>query len=195
MSKKAEIIAVPDGRLREKAEKVSEVTDEVRGIIRRMTELSLEWEKDHPHELSAAMAAPQMGELVRVIIIRENMDDKEDASWTALINPVVVATDGPETVDFEGCLSVPNIYGKVKRPRKVRIKAMLEDGTPVRVKATEGLARTLLHEIDHLDGVLFIDHIKGEKDAFYRLTDKGELAPLDYETQIKDNEELWGGGE
>ena len=54
------------------------------------------------------------------------------------------------------------------------------------------MARTLLHEIDHLDGVLFIDHIKGEKDAFYEMDDKGELVPVDYDSKIAGNKKLWG---
>jgi peptide deformylase len=73
------------------------------------------------------------------------------------------------------------------------VKAMLEDGTEVRIKATDELARTLLHEIDHLNGVLFIDHIRDEKDAFYKMNDKGDLIPVeDYEKEIRDNDELWG---
>ena len=92
----------------------------------------------------------------------------------------------------EGCLSVPAIYGMVPRPSKVRVKAKLEDGTEVRIKATDELARTLLHEIDHLDGVLFIDHIKGVKDAFYEMNDEGDLVPVDYDAKIAGNNELWG---
>jgi len=63
----------------------------------------------------------------------------------------------------------------------------------VRIKATGELARTLLHEIDHLNGVLFIDHIRGKKDAFYKMDSKGELLPVeDYEKEIKNNDKLWG---
>jgi peptide deformylase len=80
----------------------------------------------------------------------------------------------------------------VPRETKVRVKAKLEDGTEVRIKATDELARTLLHEIDHLDGILFIDHIKGVKDAFFKMNNKGDLEPLDYDTEIADNQELWG---
>ncbi len=68
---------------------------------------------------------------------------------------------------------------------------MLEDGTEVRLKADGYLARTLMHEIDHLNGVLFIDHIKDDQDAFYRLDDKGDLQPVDYDTEIKDNTDLF----
>ena len=156
------IITTPDPILREKSEKVGKIDDEILDIIENMRKLSLDWEKEHPYELSAAMAAPQMGVNKRIIIVCD-----------------------------EGCLSVPSIYGKVPRASKVRVKAKLEDGTEVRIKATDELARTLLHEIDHLDGILFIDHIKGKKDAFYEMNDKGDLEPVDYDEKIANNKKLF----
>lgn len=186
------IITTPDARLREKSTKVSKIDDEILEIIANMRKLSLDWEKKHPYELSAAMAAPQMGVNKRIIIIRDDMEDKDNVSFTALINPEVIRAEGKIKKDYEGCLSVPSIYGMVPRASKVRVKAKLEDGTDVRIKATDELARTLLHEIDHLDGVLFIDHIKNDKDAFYKMDDKGDLVPVDYEKEIKDNPKLWG---
>lgn len=181
------IITTPDARLREKSEKVREIDDEIRRVIADMRKLSLDWEAKHPFELSAAMAAPQMGVLKRIIIIRDDMEDKKNASFTALINPEVIKAEGKTKKDYEGCLSVPTIYGMVPRATKVKVKAKLEDGTEVRIKATDEMARTLLHEIDHLNGILFIDHIKGVKDAFYEMNDKGDLVPVDYDTRIKDN--------
>ena len=89
-------------------------------------------------------------------------------------------------------MSVPSVYGMVPRPSKVRVKAKLEDGTEVRIKATDELARTLLHEIDHLDGVLFIDHIRDKKDAFYKMNENGDLEPVDYDKEIANNAKLWG---
>ena len=186
------IITTPDSRLREKSEKVRGIDDEIHGIIADMRKLSLNWEKDHPYEISAAMAAPQMGINKRIIIIRDDMEDKKNATFTALINPEIIRAEGKMKTDFEGCLSVPTIYGMVPRATKVKVKAKLEDGTEVRIKATGELARTLLHEIDHLDGVLFIDHIKDKKDAFYEMDEKGELVPVDYDEKIANNKELWG---
>ncbi len=185
------IITTPDPRLREKSEKVTKIDDEILGIIADMRKLSLDWEKDHPYELSAAMAAPQMGVNKRIIIIRDDMEDKKKATFTALINPEIIRADGKIKTDQEGCLSVPAIYGMVPRASKVKVKAKLEDGTEVRIKATDEMARTLLHEIDHLDGILFIDHIKGKKDAFYEMTDKGDLVPVDYDKKIAGNKKLF----
>lgn len=187
------IITTPDRRLREPSEKVRQIDFEVLDIINDMRKLSLDWESKHPYELSAAMAAPQMGVNKRIIIIRDDMEDKKNGHFTALINPEVTKTEGKTVTDFEGCLSVPTIYGMVPRPLKVRVKAKTEDGKEVRIKASGELARTLLHEIDHLNGILFIDHIKDKADAFYYMDDKGELLPIkDYEKEIKNNKKLWG---
>lgn len=187
------IITTPDKRLREKSEKVRVIDDKILKIIADMRKLSLDWEADHPYELSAAMAAPQMGVNKRIIIVRDDMEDKKNGTFTALINPEVIRVEGKTKTDYEGCLSVPSIYGMVPRATKVKVKAKLEDGTEVRIKATDELARTLLHEIDHLDGILFIDHIRDESDAFYKMNDKGDLVPVeDYEKEIRDNPKLWG---
>lgn len=186
-----EIITTPDPRLRQKSQKINRITEETKQIIATMVKQSLAWEKDHPHEISAAMAAPQLGINKRIIIIRDDTDDKSNANFTALIDPEVIKTEGKIIKDYEGCLSVPFIYGLVPRPNKARIKARLEDGTEVRIKASGMLARTLLHEIDHLDGILFIDHIKDQKDAFFKLDDNGEIVPIDYDTHIKNNFKLF----
>ncbi len=185
------IITTPDPRLRQKCKKVNHVDDEIREMVKNMIQNCLDWEKDHEFEISAALAAPQLGYDRRIIVVREDTDDKENAEFIPLINPEVIKTEGKTLYDYEGCLSVPTIYGKVPRPAKARIKAQTIDGQDVRIKADGFLARTLLHEIDHLNGVLFIDHIKGVKDAFYRLNDKGDLVPVDYDKEIAHNKELF----
>lgn len=185
------IVTTPDPRLRQKSEKVHQIDDEIKRIIDEMIASSLAWEEEHEFELSAAMAAPQLGYNKRIIVVREDMSNKDNATFVPLINPVVIKTEGKIIEDYEGCLSVPSVYGKVGRPYKARIKAVTENGEEVRLKATGFLARTLLHEIDHLDGVLFIDHIKDQTDAFYKLNDKGDLEPLDYDKYIKNNKDLF----
>ena len=185
------VITTPDPRLRQKSTKVNNIDDEAKQIISEMVQSCIDWENEHEFELSAAMAAPQLGYNRRIIVVREDMSNKDNANFIALINPEVIKTEGKTLYDYEGCLSVPTIYGKVPRPAKARIKAVLEDGTEVRLKAQDFLARTLLHEIDHLNGILFIDHIKDQTDAFYKLDDKGDLVPLDYDKYIKDNKDLW----
>ncbi len=191
MSNKSAVITTPDPRLRKKSAKVRATDEDVPKIVKEMIESCIAWENEHEFELSAAMAAPQLGYNKRIIVVREDMGNKDNATFVALLNPEVIKTEGKTLYDYEGCLSVPTIYGKVPRPSKARIKAMLEDGSEVRIKADGFLARTLLHEIDHLNGILFIDHIKGERDAFYQLNDKGDLVPLDYDKNVKDNKNLW----
>lgn len=185
------IVTTPDPRLRQKSEKVHQIDDETKRIIDEMIASSLAWEEEHEFELSAAMAAPQLGYNKRIIVVREDMSNKDNANFVPLINPIVIKTEGKIIEDYEGCLSVPSIYGKVGRPYKARIKAVTENGEEVRLKATGFLARTLLHEIDHLDGILFIDHIKDQTDAFYKLNNKGDLEPLNYDKYIKNNKDLF----
>lgn len=188
---KDDIIALPNPHLRQKSARIHVVTDEVRQLVDEMIRAALDWEDSRPHEISAALAAVQVDRLQRVVIVRSDFDNKETREFTALINPEIVKYEGEVLADFEGCLSVKHVYGKVPRHTKVRVKALDIDGNEIRIKAEGFLARVLQHEIDHTHGKVFIDHIKDQKDAFYTLDDKGELQPLNYDTEIADNEDLW----
>ncbi len=189
--KKEDIITLPNPHLREKSAKVHVITDETRQLINDMTTAALDWEDSRPHEISAALAAVQIDRLTRVVIVRSDFEDKAVREFTALINPEVVKYEGTLIEDFEGCLSVSGVYGKVPRYSRVRVKALDIDGNEIRLKADGFLARVLQHEIDHTNGTVFIDHIHDTHNAFYTLDDKGELQPLDYNAHIKDNHELW----
>lgn len=187
---KDDIITLPNPHLREVSSKVA-VDDATRALIDEMTAAALDWEASRPHEISAALAAVQIDRLDRVIIVRSDFDDKGSREFTALINPEIVKYEGSIVADYEGCLSVKDIYGKVPRHTKIRVRALDIDGNEVRFKADGFLARVIQHEIDHTKGIVFIDHIKEQTDAFYRLDDKGELEALDYDEHIKANPVLW----
>lgn len=109
------------------------------------------------------IAAPQVGELLRVAIV--DLGEGEDI--IEMINPLVVDTEG-EAIEVEGCLSFPELYGEVERPYFVQIKAQERDGTWYELEAEDYEARAILHEIDHLDGVLFDSKI-------IRVVDPSEL--------------------
>lgn len=189
--KKEDIITLPNPHLRQKSTRVHIITDDVKQLVTEMTDASLDWEDSRPHEISAALAAVQVDRLERVVIVRGDFDDKTNREFIPLINPEIVKGEGPMIEDYEGCLSVNGFYGKVPRYSKVRIKALDIAGNEVRIKAEGFLARVLQHEIDHTNGIVFVDHVRDQKDAFYRLNDKGELDPLDYDTYVKDNTDLW----
>ena len=189
--KKEDVITLPNPHLREKSVKVTAVDETVKALIHDLTAAALDWEDSRPHEISAAIAAVQIDTLSRVVIVRSDFDDKDTREFTPLINPEIIKYEGDVVEDYEGCLSVIDIYGKVPRHTRVRIKAMNMDGQEVRFKADGFLARVLQHEIDHTNGIVFIDHIHDQTDAFYELDDKGELRPLDYNDRIRDNAELW----
>ena len=189
--KKEDIITLPNPHLRDKSSRVHVVTDETKALVDDMIAASIDWEDSRPHEISAALAAVQIDRLDRVIIIRNDFDDKAVRDFTALINPEIVKYEGEQIADYEGCLSVNGFYGRVPRYTKVRVKAMNLNGDEIRFKAEGFLARVFQHEIDHTNGIVFIDHIKDNKDAFYRLDDKGELQPIDYDEHIAANPVLW----
>lgn len=156
-----------------------------------METATLDWEDSREHEVGVALAAIQVNKLLRIVVVRNNFEDKTDRSFHAFINPEITKYEGELVEDYEGCLSVKDIYGKVPRYTKVRVKALDLNGRPMRLTAEGFLARVMQHEIDHTNGMVFIDHIKDKPEAFYRLEADGSLTQLDYEKDIRDNSILW----
>ena len=193
--KKENIIFLPNPHLREKSEKISVVDENALALVDDMISAAIDWEDSRPHEISAALAAVQVDRLKRVLIIRGDFDNKNNREFIALINPKIIKYEGQITKDYEGCLSVKDIYGMVPRYSKIRIRALNVSGQEIQMKVSGFPARVLQHEIDHMEGKLFIDHIKHEVKAFYTLDDDGELRPLDYNEHVKDNPVLWSGDE
>ena len=186
--KKEDIITLPNNHLRQRSQKVHVITDDTKKLINDMLDAALDWEDSRPHEISAALAAVQIDKLERVVIVRSDFDEKSNRDFTVLINPSIVKYEGDIVSDYEGCLSVKQIYGKVPRYSKVRVKALSIDGRDIRFKAEGFLARVIQHEIDHTNGIVFVDHIQHKKDAFYSLDEDGELQPLDYDKDIADSD-------
>ncbi len=132
--------------LREKALPVKEITPEILNLIKDMAETMYT-------ASGVGLAALQVGVPKRIILV-----DGEEDGLIVLINPMIIKSEG-EVVEEEGCLSVPDIYSQVKRSSKVTIKALNENGDPIEITEEGLIARALQHEIDHLDGILFIDRI------------------------------------
>jgi peptide deformylase len=187
MPAKDSIIALPEPRLRAKSKRVAVITPQVREVIRKMIEATVDWEDSREHEVGVALAAIQIDQPYKIVIVRNDFENKEDKSFSVFINPEIIKLEGELEEDYEGCLSVIDIYGKVPRYSKVRLRALDQDGKPVRVKASGFLARIFQHEVDHTNGIMFVDHIKASKDAFYKLTDEGKLEPLAYEKVKAEN--------
>jgi peptide deformylase len=136
-----------DPVLRRAAEPVGEVTPEIRLIIADMTETMYD-------EVGIGLAAPQVGIPKRLIVIA----DEEGRGVQALLNPAIVDRGGEMTGE-EGCLSIPGVFAPVTRAAWVKVEARAVDGKPLTINARGLRARVLQHEIDHLDGVLFIDRV------------------------------------
>ncbi|HEX5394871.1 MAG TPA: peptide deformylase [Candidatus Saccharimonadales bacterium] len=178
MSKKDLIISLPNPHLRQKSQRVAVISDEVRQVIDEMKAATLDWEASRPHEVGVALAAIQIDMPYRIVIVRNDFDNKKDRSFSVLINPELIKLEGEVEEDYEGCLSVADIYGKVPRYTKVRVRALNEEGQQIRVRAEGFLARILQHEIDHTVGKMFVDYIKDKPGAFYKLTADGKLVNL-----------------
>lgn len=191
MATKEQIITLPNPHLRERSKKIGVVDTATKQLIEDMVSATLDWEDSRAHEVGVALAAIQIDVPLRVVVVRNNFDNKKDRGFQVFINPEITKYEGSIEEDHEGCLSIKDIYGKVPRYTRVRIKAMNEMGKEVRIKADGFLARVFQHEIDHTNGIVFIDHIKDKSDAFFQLDDEGQLQPLDYDKDIKDNASLW----
>lgn len=139
--------------LRERSTEVKVVDDGVRAFIDELFE-TMDANK------GVGLAANQVGRAVRVAVI------DADEHRIALVNPRVTVSGGPRESEEEGCLSIPDVFAEVTRPTEVTLEALDRDGKPYTLEATGLLARAIQHEIDHLDGVLFLDHLGPMKRQF-----------------------------
>ncbi|MGB9596836.1 MAG: peptide deformylase [Candidatus Poribacteria bacterium] len=156
--------------LRKVAEPVNEINDEIKKIVNDMLDTMYASE-------GVGIAAPQIGVSKRIIIIDTN---PEDASVKPLIiiNPEIVEASG-EIKEQEGCLSIPDVRSEVKRYEHVVVEGLDLEGNKIRVEGTDLLARALQHEIDHINGKLFIDHISKLKQQLI----KNQLRKIEQENK------------
>jgi len=172
--------------LRRKAKKVKDFDDALKTLADDMLETMLA-------SNGVGLAAPQVGVSQRLIVVQlpeeegeegEEGVEGESAKKRApnpvytLVNPEIVAHSEEEDSDDEGCLSIPGIVGEVQRPVAIKLRAQNLKGKPIRLSAEGYLARVFQHEIDHLDGVLFIDRVDSP-DKLRRITAEGETKPIE----------------
>ena len=144
------ILVMGDEFLTKKCKPVKEMTEKTKELVQDMLETMYEAD-------GVGLAAPQIGILKRIAVI----DVTEERNHPiVLVNPEIVKAEG-EQRGSEGCLSVPEKVGIVVRPNKVKVKAYDIDMKPVTIKGEELLARALVHEIEHLDGILYVDRVEG----------------------------------
>lgn len=136
-----------DEILRKKAKEVEVVDDKIREILNDMVETL-------HHYNGVGLAGPQIGILKRLVVI----DLYDDKGPIKLVNPVIKKQKGEQEVE-EGCLSFPNEYAKVVRPKELTVEALDREGKKFKLKAKDLLAQAVAHEIDHLDGIVFIDRM------------------------------------
>ncbi len=147
-----EIITVPDKILRGKARKVTSFGAELQTLIDDMVDTMRE-------ALGVGLAAPQINAPLRVIVVEfnESEDEETPPKLYTVVNPKITRFSSDQDFGTEGCLSLPRIVGEVERPISVTVKGFNRRGQPLKIKAGGWLARIFQHEVDHLDGVLFVD--------------------------------------
>jgi peptide deformylase len=144
-----EVKFLGDPVLRQRGSEVAEVTDETRKLIADMFETMYA-------EEGVGLAAPQIGESVRVIVVDAR---DEGVAPFALVNPTIVQSSDETDRAEEGCLSIPGLREVVERATSVSVEGLDANGNPIRVDANDLVARILQHEIDHIDGIMFIDRV------------------------------------
>lgn len=158
-----QIVTIPDEVLRKKAEKVKFFDDELKALAQDLVDTV----KIAEDPEGAGIAAPQISVSKRVIVVRNFFvdpinRDKYLFENYVLVNPKIISMSKETDVEWEGCLSVPDQYGEVERPSKIKVVAQDIDGKSIKMKASGYFARTIQHEIDHLDGILFTDKVIGK---------------------------------
>ena len=179
------IITLPNDHLRQRSQRITQIDADTRQIVSDMIAATLDWEAHRPNEVAVALAAIQIDKPVRIVIIRADFDNKENKNFQVLINPEITKYEGEIITDYEGCLSVKDVYGKVPRYSKVRGRAIAINGNRIKIKSTDPfLSRVLQHEVDHTNGICFVDHIAHDQDAFSVLTKSGDLVACPYSKVI-----------
>lgn len=179
------IITLPNDHLRQRSRRITQIDADTHQIISDMIAATLDWEAHRPNEVAVALAAVQIDKPVRIVIIRADFDDKENKNFQVLINPEITKYEGEIITDYEGCLSVKDVYGKVPRYSKIRGRAIDINGNQIKIKSTDPfLSRVLQHEVDHTNGICFVDHISHNQDAFSVLTKSGDLVACPYSKVI-----------
>jgi methionyl-tRNA formyltransferase len=147
------ILLYPNPILRQKAQLITQVTP-------KLKKLALDMVKIMQDNNGIGLAAPQLGQLVRLVVIDQSSKDKETKTEPLILfNPQIKKASKEMQELEEGCLSFPNLYGQVKRSSKIKISALNLSGKPITVSATKLLATVIQHEMDHLDGIVFIDKV------------------------------------
>ncbi len=162
------VLTFPDPRLKRVAQPIAEITDDVRALARDMLDVMYD-------EPGIGLAAPQIGESVRLIVLDTDWtEDGAERSPIVLLNPEIVEREG-SIVWTEGCLSVPDFTADVERAHRVVVRGLDLAGQPAVHEAEELRAVCFQHEIDHLDGILFIDRLSRLKRSLYVQKRKKQL--------------------
>jgi len=162
------IYKYPDPVLRKKTRKITTFDEDLEKLAKDMSETMY----DAP---GIGLAAPQIGQSIKLIVVDITVDESDEKKYMALVNPEIITNEGSQ-LDEEGCLSVPELTANVKRYKKITVSYQDITGSTKELSTEDRFAVVLQHEIDHLNGILFLDHLSPLKRSLYKKKVKKMLA-------------------
>lgn len=166
-TKTKKVILDPHPTLHKQCKTANPESKEIKELLATMRATLKEWEEGEKRYVSVGLAAPQIDEPWRVVLIRSDFHNYDKREFYALINPEITKYEGAPIQDDESCMSVHGVHAKVPRYPKIKVKALDEDGNEVRFTARGYEAKVIQHEVDHVNGLLFLDRALTEDQGGY----------------------------
>lgn len=152
---------------------VDQIDQSVKQVVQDMIDTALDWEQSRKGETAVALAAIQINVPLRILIMRKDPEQPSSKEFLVIINPIISEQSESTLYQHEGCLSVPDRYAKLDRPKSLVVTGLSLDGKKIKKRLRGFTARVIRHEVDHMDGKLFVDYLD-DTDKKYRIVD-GEL--------------------
>lgn len=165
--KTKKVILDPHPSLHKESKIADPKSQEIKDLIATMRATLKEWEEGEDRYVSVGLAAVQINELQRVVLVRSDFHDYDKSDFYALINPEITKYEGAPVQEDESCMSVHGVHAKVPRYPKVKVKALNEDGEEIKFTARGYEAKVIQHEVDHVNGLLFLDRALTEAQGGY----------------------------
>lgn len=161
------VILDPHPTLHQKCKEVNPKSKEVKELLATMRATLKEWEEGEDRYVSVGLAAPQINEPYQVVLVRSDFNNYDKKDFYALINPEITKYEGAPFYEDESCMSVHGIHAKVPRYPKIKVKALDEDGNELKFTARGYEAKVIQHEVDHINGLLFLDRALSQEQGGY----------------------------
>lgn len=165
--KTKKVILDPHPTLHQKCKEADPKSQVIKDLLKTMRATLKEWEEGETRYVSVGLAAPQIDEPWQVVLVRSDFNNYDKKDFYALINPQITKYEGAPIQDDESCMSVHGVHAKVPRYPKIKVKALDEEGNEISFTARGYEAKVIQHEVDHINGLLFLDRALTEQQGGY----------------------------